>query len=87
MGVFNYAVTALITAKAITIASLNEPAVIFRTLMLAEPAADWALSRYEPAVPALMWFIIKMSPASITVLVRVKLTVVSEASAAAFNVI
>ncbi len=34
-----------------------------------------------------MWFIIKMSPASITVLVNVKLTVVSEARAAAFNVI
>ena len=40
IGVFNYAVTALITAKAITMASDNEPAVIFRTLMLAEPAAD-----------------------------------------------
>ena len=40
IGVFIYVVTALITAKEITIASLNEPAVIFRTLMLAEPAAD-----------------------------------------------
>ena len=34
-----------------------------------------------------MWFSIKISPASITVLVNVKLTVVSEASAAAFSVI
>ena len=34
-----------------------------------------------------MWFIIRMSPASITVLVSVKLTVVSKLSAAAFNVI
>ena len=34
-----------------------------------------------------MWFIIKMSSASITVLVNVKLTVVSEASAALFSVI
>ena len=40
MGVFNYAVTALITANAITIASLNEPKEMLRTLMLAEPAAD-----------------------------------------------
>ena len=87
MGVFNYAVTALMTANAITMASDNEPAVMFRTLMLAVPAADWALSRYEPAVPALMWFIIRMSPASITVLVKVKLTVVSAASAALFSVI
>ena len=34
-----------------------------------------------------MWFIIKMSPASITVLVKVKLTVVEAANAAASNVI
>jgi hypothetical protein len=33
------------TAKAITIASDNEPKEILRTLMLADPAADWALSK------------------------------------------
>jgi hypothetical protein len=37
--------TALMTAKAITMASDNEPPVMFRTLMLAEPAADCALSK------------------------------------------
>ena len=34
-----------------------------------------------------MWFIIRMSPASITVFVSVKLTVVEAANAAASNVI
>jgi hypothetical protein len=77
----------LITAKAITMASYNEPKEILRTLMLADPAADWALSKYEPAVPPLMWFITKISPASITVFVKVKLTVVEAANAAPSNVI
>ena len=38
-------------------------------------------------MPPLMWFIIRMSPASITVLVKAKLTVVEAANAAASNVI
>ena len=79
--------TALITANAITMASESDPVVMFRTLTLADPAADWAFNRYDPAVPPLMWFITRISPASITVLVKVNETVVSAASAAAFSVI
>ena len=79
--------TALITANAITMASESDPVVMFRTTMDADPAADCAVSRYDPAVPPLMWFMMIMSPDSITVLVRVNETVVSPASAAAFSVI
>jgi len=77
----------LMTANAITMASLRLPAVILRTLIVALPAADCALRRYEPIVPPEIWFRTNTSPAAIVELLKTNETVVLALSVALFSVI
>ena len=75
------------TAKRNTMASVNAPRVKLLTLMDADPAAVDALKAYAPNVPPEIWFITRMSPASITLLVSVNETIEVAASEALFIVI